>query len=193
MGAGEAGDLPGEKKEAVAFTTKPNEWTKYGMRYLRQARCPLVDNEVDRRFFNPDGSPNAELLRRANMVKQASREILGDPEPAVYVVKGVGSRSDKTAYNGDIDFCVCTTTPVPLDARVGEVRQTIDEKTKNLAYQIALKVNNGHLPEHWRDFNSTDIMVSPYLPYEYSPMEPGESEIFFDIDNKSWFVVTPNI
>lgn len=171
-------DLP------AMLVTKPNLFNKYGINYRRLTQNPLANHEIDKRFFNTDGSPNEALLEIYERVRAAASEVLKDPEAQIYVVGGVADKFDKTGYISDLDFYIRSKN-VPADV----IRESIDTEAKNQAYEIGLKVNKGHIPEHPKDPQFVDIMISSYYPFEYSGliMEVGDSVVFYDITQRAWY------
>ena len=108
---------------------------------------------------------------------------------------GVVRKEPKISYQGDLDIFIKTDTTI-LDKTSGEHVITPVRGEDNLARRISLEASSGRLPEHHDDHlysKYVNVMLSEYLPHQYSVMEPGEEEIFYDFETSSWYLAAPDV
>jgi len=157
----------------------------FGLKNYEEAvTCPLLENQIDKRFFNSDGSPNTELATRyEKLFKALEAEGVLPGKAEIYVVGGVASSSDKTNYTSDLDFYV----HIPS---INESMIKYDEEEDNIAGRL-IKDINGVIPDEIgrKKGNFSDVMVSKFPPMGQLPYDPGEQRTVYNMSKRLWTTI----
>jgi hypothetical protein len=166
---------------------------KWDVVYEVLDKCPLEGNQIDKRFFNEDGTPNHELLIRFEKVKKVASKVLNDEEVRYFIVGGVVNTLDKTEYNSDIDFCIWSQRYAQQEIYQTltrrEVSQEISVGLQKLRLKMIEEVNGKPLELLDKSTGFSDINLTAEAPcyrIMYRAVVFDNSMYFYDLDRNVW-------
>lgn len=176
------------------FSTPPNLVTPHGVEYKILTRCPIPPENIDTRYFNPDGTPTENLKNKHRLVRVAVDKVLPEHITRLFVTGGCVGYHD-TKYKSDLDIYVYVleNDSFPLEIGGGLLNKQTPSKN-NLAHQIVKEANPDTTiytaedppPSKKQLSNYIDIILSTAMPHEKYANGTGRSRYVYDLDNDCW-------